>query len=108
MNVILINQNQTDARYELSEDGICQTLTARCGTGGGHVPMILMFDGEKRHNYEICNSGGCGIADTITASYWKGAGTRNGQEREFICYEREKVCIEKVDSSRMSPADGSS
>lgn len=41
MNVILINQNQTDARYELSEDGICQTLTARCGTGGGHVPMIL-------------------------------------------------------------------
>lgn len=47
MNVTLINQNQTDARYELSDDGICQTLTARCGTGGGHVPMILMFEGEK-------------------------------------------------------------
>lgn len=47
----------------------------------------------------ICNSGGGGIADTLTATYWKGAGTRNGNEREFICYEREKVCFEETNSS---------
>lgn len=86
MNVILINQNQTDARYELSDDGICQTLTARCGTGGGHVPMILMFDGEQGHGHQsvVCygisrsamkggaNAGGMpignGIQPTITSN----------------------------------------
>ena len=36
----------------------------------------------------IDNSSGCGIADTLTASYFKGTGTRNGKEREFIA-----VCI---------------
>lgn len=49
MEVALINQNQTDARYELSEDDIVQTLTARCGTGGGHVQMVILFAGERRN-----------------------------------------------------------
>ena len=30
----LIDQNQTDARYTMNHDGICQTVTARFGTGG--------------------------------------------------------------------------
>lgn len=31
-----------------------------------------------------------GIAATLDASYWKGAGSRNGKEREFVAIENEK------------------
>ena len=37
------------------------------------------------------NSSGGGIAATLTATYWKGAGTRNGDEREFIVIYRPKA-----------------
>ena len=33
----------------------------------------------------IQNYTGGGIAATLDASYYKGAGSRNGKEREFIC-----------------------
>ena len=42
----LIDQNQTDARYTMNETGVCQTITARCGTGGGHVPMVIISNAE--------------------------------------------------------------
>ena len=32
----------------------------------------------------ILNSSGGGCAGTLSASYWKGTGERNGSEREFI------------------------
>lgn len=64
----LIDQNQTDARYTMNETGVCQTITARCGTGGGHVPMVLMFDGERRHDYEQIS----GAAPTVMANYGTG------------------------------------
>lgn len=32
----------------------------------------------------ILNSSGGGITASLTATYYKGAGTRNGEEREFI------------------------
>lgn len=36
------------------------------------------------------NYSGGGIAATLDASYWKGAGSRNGKEREFVAIENEK------------------
>lgn len=35
----------------------------------------------------FCNSSGGGVAGTLDASYYKGAGTRRGHEREFITDE---------------------
>ena len=29
MEIYMIDQNQTDSRYEMNTDGICQTITAR-------------------------------------------------------------------------------
>ena len=72
MNIALIDQNQTDARYEMNTNGICQTVTARWGTGGGHVPMVILFDGERRHNYEAISGG---IAPTVIAQYGTGGVT---------------------------------
>ena len=38
---VAIEYNPTDARIKIKEDGLCQTLTARCGTGGNNVPLTL-------------------------------------------------------------------
>jgi len=38
---IAIEYNPTDSRIKMKDDGICQTLTARCGTGGNTVPLTL-------------------------------------------------------------------
>lgn len=36
-----VENHPQDSRVKINEDGICQTLDARMGTGGGNVPMIL-------------------------------------------------------------------
>ena len=69
MRVVLIDQNQTDARYTMNKNGVCQTVTARFGTGGGHVPMVILIDGERRHDYGAFEDG---IAPTVTAKYGTG------------------------------------
>lgn len=38
---VAIEYNPTDSRIKVNEDGICQTLTARMGTGGNTVPLTL-------------------------------------------------------------------
>lgn len=38
---VAIEYNPSDARIKIKEDGLCQTLTARCGTGGNNVPLTL-------------------------------------------------------------------
>ena len=44
----------------------------------------------------IQNSSGGGKSDVLTETYYKGAGTRNGKEREFIAI---KVCGETADAT---------
>lgn len=36
-----IENRPQDCRVKIREDGICQTLDARMGTGGGNVPLVL-------------------------------------------------------------------
>lgn len=38
---IVIENHPTDSRVRISDDGICQTLTERMGTGGGNVPLLM-------------------------------------------------------------------
>ncbi len=38
---LAVEYNPTDSRIKLKEDGICQTLTNRMGTGGNQVPLTL-------------------------------------------------------------------
>ena len=40
---IAIDNHPADSRVSISSDGIVQTLTSRCGTGGGNVPMLLEY-----------------------------------------------------------------
>ncbi len=46
---IAIEFNPTDSRIKIKEDGICQTLTARCGTGGNTVPLTMTAAKEDTH-----------------------------------------------------------
>lgn len=52
--VILLEHHPNDSRLKMKDDGICQTLSSRMGTGGGNVPMIMEVEddkvcGEKTH-----------------------------------------------------------
>lgn len=38
---IALENHPADSRVKISEDGNVQTLTSRCGTGGGNVPMVM-------------------------------------------------------------------
>ena len=40
--VYSVENRPADSRVNIIDDGKCQTLTSRMGTGGGNVPMILM------------------------------------------------------------------
>ena len=51
--VLSVENHPADSRVKLSDDGKVQTLTSRCGTGGGNVPMVL----ENLKVYGICAKG---------------------------------------------------
>ena len=38
---IALENHPADSRVKISEEGKVQTLTSRCGTGGGNVPMVM-------------------------------------------------------------------
>ena len=51
---IALENHPADSRVKISEDGKVQTLTSRCGTGGGNVPLVM--DGVKKVGEEVENS----------------------------------------------------
>lgn len=48
MNYIALEHHPNDSRIRISDDGICQSLTSRMGTGGGNVPLVLAFVKRRR------------------------------------------------------------
>lgn len=78
----IIENHPADSRVTVADDGIVQTLSARMGTGGGNVPLVMIEKDEQ--DAFVMNSSGDGIAATIDASYYKGQGLRQGIEREYI------------------------
>lgn len=43
---MVIENHPADSRVKIKDDGICQSLTSRMGTGGGNVPLVLQIDDE--------------------------------------------------------------
>lgn len=39
-----VENHAQDCRVKLKEDGICESLTQKMGTGGGNTPIILIVD----------------------------------------------------------------
>lgn len=42
--VVLLDNHPNDSRVTIRVDGIVQSLTSRCGTGGGNIPMIIEYE----------------------------------------------------------------
>ena len=40
---VMLENHPTDSRMKICEDGLCQTLTSRMGTGGNNVPCLLAY-----------------------------------------------------------------
>ena len=57
---IALEHHPADSRIGIAEDGIVQTLTKRCGTGGGNVPIIMTPDGPLAYTLKIRCGGGNG------------------------------------------------
>lgn len=44
---IALENHPADSRVKISEDGKVQTLTSRCGTGGGNVPLVMGVENSE-------------------------------------------------------------
>ena len=54
MKYIILEHHPNDSRVLIKEDGICQSLTRRMGTGGGNVPLIIVVkDGKDTDRKKI-------------------------------------------------------
>lgn len=47
MKFIALENHPNDSRVKIIEDGICQTLSTRMGTGGGNVPLVLVIKDDE-------------------------------------------------------------
>lgn len=44
---VAIEYNPTDSRIKVKEDGICQTLCSRMGTGGNNIPLVFGISADQ-------------------------------------------------------------
>ncbi len=67
---------------------VAQTVSQLFGTGGNNTPLIVESICQPQDasipEPTVINSSGGGIAETLDASYWKGAACRGNREREFV------------------------
>lgn len=62
----MIENHPQDSRVRIKEDGICQSLTGRMGTGGGNVPLVLFVKSRRaqsKDDYETWVEGN--VANTL-------------------------------------------
>ena len=92
----------TSTKNTIIGDGISPTLTARMGTGGNQVnavcfPINTMASRYSKNGTQeamngmyivsCCGSDDEKIAGTLDASYYKGVGARNGNERTVVAVD---------------------
>lgn len=41
MKYLVLENYPNDSRVKIRWDGVFQTLSSRCGTGGGNVPLVM-------------------------------------------------------------------
>ena len=51
--VVLLEHHPNDSRLRITDDGICQTLNSRMGTGGGNVPLVMEIDDDDDISEDI-------------------------------------------------------
>lgn len=70
MVLTVFENHQQDGRIKPMGE-INETISQKYGTGGNNTPLVVKDD----------------VAETLDASYYKGAGSRNGKERQYVVEE---------------------
>lgn len=83
----MIAQNPSDARYTVCEDGVCQTLTARMGTGGGNVPMVVTTEDVE----SFAESGFATYVEGDVATLRASGGTYGGGSETLISTSKDST-----------------
>lgn len=47
---VVLENHPADSRVKIKEDGVCQSLTSRMGTGGGNIPLVVYGIGNGQVN----------------------------------------------------------
>lgn len=47
---IVLEHHPNDSRIKIVKDDICQSLSARMGTGGNNVPLVLQINDDEDAN----------------------------------------------------------
>ena len=55
MKYIILENHPNYSRVKIVENGICQTLSTRMGTGGGNVPLVLGIYDEREKSLWTCD-----------------------------------------------------
>ena len=66
MKFMILENHPNDSRILIKNDGICQSLTSRMGTGGGNVPLVLFVKSRRaksKDDYETWVEGN--VANTL-------------------------------------------
>ena len=48
VHCVALEHHPSDSRIKVKTDGICQTLNERMGTGGGNVPLVIVYENIHR------------------------------------------------------------
>lgn len=63
---VAIEFNPTDSRIKIKEDGICQTLCSRMGTGGNNIPLVFGISADSS-NAMLSDNPHSGIYEAATS-----------------------------------------
>ena len=90
---VAIDFNPTDSRIRLKEENICQTLTARMGTGGNTVPLVFGISSDQSHAMLSENPhAGVYEADTSRTLDCSGGSPACNQGGMLVVAPSEKLC----------------
>ena len=96
---VAIEYNPTASRIKIKEDGICQTICARCGTGGNQTPLTMV-----PRAYGICSdqSGGM-LSDNPKAGFYEANTSRTlDQHPDPGCHQGGIAVVEERPAYTMS------
>jgi len=44
--VCVLEHHPADSRIKIADEDVCQSLTSRMGTGGGNVPILIVYEDD--------------------------------------------------------------
>ena len=45
-SVRILEHHPADSRIKIADEDVCQSLTSRMGTGGGNVPILIVYEDD--------------------------------------------------------------